>query len=69
MAADRKKAVEEVAVEKVHENEAVVEFLKEKEKYKEVSNKIPKKGASREEQVIDHPGECLALLINPIHYV
>ena len=51
MILDRQKQTEVVEEKKESENEAVVAFLQEKEKYKESSSKISKKGANREEQV------------------
>lgn len=51
MAAERKQKDEVPVAVVPSENEAVIAFNEEKAKYKEVSNKIPKKGANREEQV------------------
>ncbi|KAI1280894.1 Spliceosome-associated protein CWC27 -like protein [Halotydeus destructor] len=51
--ADDRKVIEEIEdAPKVSENEAVVAFLEEKEKYKIVSSSIEKKGASREDQAL-----------------
>jgi len=51
MILDRQKKVEIIEEKKESENVAVAAFLQEKEKYKESSSKISKKGANREEQV------------------
>lgn len=36
------------------ENSAIVEFVEEANKFKEISKKIPKKGQGREEMVCSH---------------
>ena len=51
MLKDLKKGQEVEKIEQKEENSAVVEFVEEANKFKEISQKIPKKGQGREEMV------------------
>ena len=51
MLKDMKKAVEVEKPKVSFENSAVTEFVQEANKFKEISQKIPKKGQGREEMV------------------